>query len=205
VAHGSALVCDPVETDAELLLRLRDGDEMAFVELVERYQGRMVRFARSLVPTSAVAEEAVQDTWMAVVKGIGGFESRSSFKTWLFRILANRARSAGTREQRSVRAGPSVDPDCFDGAGLWAHPVAPWTERSDDRLDAARLAPALREALSDLPPRQRQVVLLRDVEGLTSDEVCTLLDLSKGNERILLHRGRSRLRRVLEPRMRTAR
>ncbi len=185
----------------ELLSRLRGGDEVAFVQLVERYQGRLLRLARSLVPSSAVAEEVVQDTWMAVVKGIERFEGRSSLKTWLFHILVNRARSAGIREQRHATAAPAVDPSCFDGSGAWAQPVAPWPEQSDDRLDAARWAPVMREALLDLPPRQRDVVLLRDVEGLSSDDVCAVLDLSRGNERILLHRGRSRMRAFLKPRM----
>jgi RNA polymerase sigma-70 factor, ECF subfamily len=190
-----------VEADVELLSRLRDGDEIAFAQLVDRYQGRLLRLARSMVPTSAVAEEVVQDTWMAVVKGIERFEGRSSLKTWLFRILANRARSAGIREQRHVTAGPAVDPNCFDTSGAWAQPLAAWPEQSDERMDAARWAPVMREALLGLPPRQRQVVLLRDVEGLTSDAVCAVLDLSRGNERILLHRGRSRMRQYLQPRM----
>lgn len=184
----------------ELLSRLRAGDDTAFAQLVSRYNGRMIRLARTMVPTAAVAEEAVQDTWMAVVKGLERFEGRSSLRTWLFRILANRARSAGAREHRSGLApGPAVDPDCFDQAGAWAAPVVPWAEQADDRLDAARWAPIMRAALDQLPPRQRQVVLLRDVEGLASDEVCSVLDLSQGNERILLHRGRSRLRQFLEP------
>jgi RNA polymerase sigma-70 factor, ECF subfamily len=193
-----------MEADAELLSRLRQGDEVAFVQLVDRYQTRLLRLAHSMVPTAAVAEEAVQDTWMAVVRGLDRFEGRSSLKTWLFRILANRARSAGVREHRSGGAsGPAVDPDRFDAAGSWATPVAPWAERADERLDAARWAPVMKVALAGLPPRQREVVLLRDVEGLTSDEVCMVLDLSRANERVLLHRGRSRLRELLEPHVRT--
>lgn len=191
-----------MEADLELLARLRKGDEVAFVQLVERYQDRLLRLARSMVPSAAVAEEVVQDTWMAVVKGVERFEARSSLRTWLFRILANRARSAGAHEQRSGSgSGPAVDPACFDRAGAWAIPVVPWAERTDERLDAARWAPVMKAALAQLPLRQRQVVLLRDVEGLTSDEVCAVLDLTRGNERILLHRGRSRLRHLLEPHM----
>lgn len=192
-----------MEADAELLSRLRQGDEGAFVQLVDRYQPRLLRLANSMAPTAAVAEEVVQDTWMAVVRGLDRFEGRSSLKTWLFRILANRARSAGAREQRSGTArGPAVDPSCFDSAGAWAAPVVPWAERADERLDAARWVPVMRAALAGLPPRQREVVLLRDVEGLTSDEVCMVLDLSPANERVLLHRGRSRLRQTLGPHMR---
>jgi RNA polymerase sigma-70 factor, ECF subfamily len=188
-----------MEMDVELLAELREGNEDAFVRLVERYQGRMLRFARSMVPTAAVAEEVVQDTWMAVVTGLERFEGRSSLKTWLFRILANRARTAGARERRGgAPAGPAVDPSCFDASGAWIHPVEPWTDRSDDRLDAARWMPVMRAALDGLPERQRQVVMLRDVEGLSSDDVCDALGVSKGNERLLLHRGRTKLRQVLQ-------
>jgi RNA polymerase sigma-70 factor, ECF subfamily len=194
-----ALVCGAVESDVELLRGLREGNEQAFVTLVERYQGRLLRLARSMVPNAAVAEEVVQDTWMAVVTGVERFEGRSSLKTWLFRILANRARSAGARELRSgLPSGAAVDPSCFDTHGAWAQPVEPWSDRSDDRLDAERWAPLMRAALEHLPERQRQVVILRDVEGLSTDEVCDVLDVTRGNQRILLHRGRTRLREALQ-------
>ena len=185
-----------METDVELLARLRDGDEHAFVMLVERYQPSMVRLARSMVPSPAVAEEVVQDTWMGVVRGLERFEGRSSFKTWLFRILANRARTAGWHEQRQTRGnrGRAVDPSRFAAGGQWAEPVEPWVEESDDRMDAAEWAPVLRAALEELPQRQRQVVLLRDLEGLSGSEVCAVLDISAGNQRILLHRARNHLR-----------
>lgn len=189
-----------VDTDLELLTRLRNGEEAAFVMLVARYQQPMLRLARSYVPSRAVAEEAVQETWMGVVKGIDRFEGRSAFKTWLFRILVNRARSAGSREQRHapLESHHSVDPIRFDAGGQWADPVEPWTEDSDDRLEAATWVPILQSGLDDLPPRQRQVVVLRDMEGLSGDEVCSVLDISAGNQRILLHRGRARLREILE-------
>jgi RNA polymerase sigma-70 factor, ECF subfamily len=189
-----------VDTDLELVTRLRGGDEEAFVMLVARYQQPMLRLARAYVPSRAVAEEAVQDTWMGVVKGIERFEGRAAFKTWLFRILINRARSAGTREQRHAAIEPhhAVDPIRFDINGQWADPVERWTEDSEDRLEAATWGPALQSGLEDLPPRQRQVVVLRDMEGLSGDEVCGLLDISAGNQRILLHRGRTRLREILE-------
>jgi RNA polymerase sigma-70 factor (ECF subfamily) len=203
-----------VVTDAELLGRLRDGDEDAFVTLVGRYQQPMLRFARTMVPSHAVAEEAVQDTWMGVVRGIDQFEGRSSLRTWLFRILVNRARSAGSSERRSVGAGvpgsvgslmtdttgegPAVDPSFFDTRGSWVEPVARWGEENDDRLDAATMAPFLKVALDNLPPRQRQVVVLRDLEGLSGSEVCDVLGVSPGNQRLLLHRGRNQLRRDLE-------
>ena len=192
-----------VETDAELFERLRAGDEGAFVVLVDRYQQPMLRFAHSLVPNRAVAEEAVQDTWMGVVRGLERFEGRSSLKTWLFRILANRARSAGAGEHRHfpVEPGRAVDSAFFDKAGAWRMPVEPWGDEADSRLDAAKLAPFLRAALNDLPERQRQVVLLRDVEGFSSDDVCDVLEISAGNQRLLLHRGRNRLREALLPAM----
>ncbi|HEX3333503.1 MAG TPA: RNA polymerase sigma factor [Acidimicrobiales bacterium] len=203
-----------METDVELLGRLRDGDEDAFVTLVGRYQQPMLRLARTMVPSQAVAEEAVQDTWMGVVRGIERFEGRSSLRTWLFHILVNRARSAGSSEQRSGagrRAGtrdagsshgdrdaPAVDPSFFDVRGSWLEPVVRWGDESDERLDAATMAPFLKAALDNLPPRQREVVLLRDLEGLSGAEVCDVLGVSSGNQRILLHRGRSQLRRELD-------
>jgi RNA polymerase sigma-70 factor (ECF subfamily) len=189
----------PVETDLELLERLRDGDEGAFVMLVGRYQQPMLRLACTMVPSRAVAEEAVQDTWMGVVRGVHRFEGRSSFKTWLFRILVHRARSLGSSEQRyvPVAPGPAVDPSRFDAAGAWADPVEPWADASDARLDAAAWVPVIRAALDSLPPRQRQVVLLRDVEGLTGTEVSAVLGVSPGNQRLLLHRARNRLREAV--------
>ena len=190
-----------MESDVELLARLRDGDESAFVGLVGRYQGSLLRVARTFVPNDAVAEEVVQDTWMGVVRGVDRFEGRSSFKTWLFRILVNRARTSGVREHRHVSVDlsePAVSPDRFNGAGAWAEPVTPWESDSDDRLVAAAWGPVLREAVDALPDRQRDVVLLRDVEGLPSEDVCDVLGISDGNQRVLLHRGRSRLRTVLE-------
>jgi RNA polymerase sigma-70 factor (ECF subfamily) len=193
-----------VETDVELLTRLRQGDEDAFVALVTLYQEPMLRLASSMVQSRAVAEEAVQDTWMGVVRGIDRFEGRSSLKTWLFRILANRARSAGTAEHRHAHEGrgPTADPSKFDAWGGWAEPLDRWVDETDERIDAAAWSPLLKVALDGLPARQRQVVLLRDVEGLTGYEVCEILDISAGNQRILLHRGRSQLRQVVDTAMR---
>ncbi len=190
--------------DQELLDRLRNGDEEAFVMLVARYQQPMLRLARSMVSSQAVAEEAVQDTWMGVVRGVDRFEGRSSFKTWLFRILVNRSRSAGSQEpvNAPLETLHAVDPARFDAQGHWADPLDRWTEESTNRLDAATWMPALKAALDGLPPRQRQVVLLCDVEDLTNEEACAVLGVSPGNRRVLLHHGRSRLREILEPEMR---
>jgi RNA polymerase sigma-70 factor, ECF subfamily len=189
------------DPDAELLGRLRAGDEQAFVVLVRRHHAAMLRLACGYVPSVAVAEEVVQDTWLGVLRGLGGFEGRSSFRTWLLRILVNRARTTGARERRSVPVGdpePAVDPSRFDDTGHWAAPPERWAEEADRRLDAAKLAGRLRSAIDDLPDRQREVVTLRDIEGLSSEQVCSVLEISEGNQRVLLHRGRSRLRQFLE-------
>lgn len=189
------------DPDADLLVRLRAGEEHAFVSLVARYQATLVRLARGYVGSAAVAEEVAQETWVAVLRGIDGFEGRSSFRTWLLRILVNRARSTGEREHRTVPAAhsePSVDPARFDRGGAWTQPPRPWQEESEERLDARALRDPLRRALDGLPTRQREVVMLRDVNGLSSAEVCEALDISNANERVLLHRARSRLRAALE-------
>jgi RNA polymerase sigma-70 factor (ECF subfamily) len=189
------------EEDGELVARLRVGDEEAFVLLVERHQPAMLRLARALVSNAAVAEEVVQDTWLGVVRGIDGFAGRSSFKTWLFQILVNRARSTGAREHRSVAIGdaaPAVDRSRFDASGAWMSPPQHWVEDSEDRVFAAGIANHIEAALDELPARQREVVTLRDVNGLSGNEVCEVLGISEGNQRVLLHRGRSHLRRSLE-------
>ena len=190
--------------DAELVARLRSGDEEAFRFLVERYHTSLLRLAQTMVPTRAVAEEVVQDTWLGLVRGIRGFEGRSSLRTWLFHVLVNRARTTGARERRptaGITAGPTVDPNRFGPNGAWADPPVPWPDDVDDRLVASQLAERIRPKLDELPEMQRQVVLLRDVEGMSAEEVCDLLGLTQGNQRVLLHRGRSRLRGMLEAEM----
>jgi RNA polymerase sigma-70 factor (ECF subfamily) len=190
-----------MDADATLLARLRDGDEQAFTDLVGRYHSSMLRLALSFVSSQAVAEEVVQDTWLAVLRGLGRFEERSSLRTWLFTILVNRARSTGVREARTVPvadAGPVVDASRFGPNGAWAVPPEHWVEEAENRIDAVKLSGLLRGGLDGLPVRQRDVVLLRDVEGMSSAEVCQALAISEGNQRVLLHRGRSKLRQVLE-------
>src|SRR6188472_3952352 len=155
-----------------LVERLRAGDETAFVELVRCHGPQLRRLAHSLVGSYAVADEVVQDTWLALFRGVDRFEGRSSLKTWLMRVLVNRARSAGVREQRAGRPQTSEDlSQRFDATGAWAAPPVPWAERTEDRLVAERLAGRVRELLPLLPDTQRQVVALRDVEGLAADEV----------------------------------
>ncbi|HEY1827121.1 MAG TPA: sigma-70 family RNA polymerase sigma factor [Acidimicrobiales bacterium] len=190
-----------METDLELLARLRHGEESAFVSLVARYNPSLLRVARAYVPNHALAEEVVQETWIGVLRGIEGFEGRSSIKTWIFKILINRARTIGLHEPRHLGLSgdqPAVDPLRFDSGGAWAKPLESWESEADDRMVAASWSQCLGEALDDLPARQREVVVLRDVEGLEGGEVCELLGLTEANQRVLLHRGRSRLRSALE-------
>jgi RNA polymerase sigma-70 factor, ECF subfamily len=197
-----------MESDEELLRRLRAGDEGAFVTLVERYNGSMLRLALSFVPSRAVAEEVVQDTWLAVLRGLAGFEGRSSLRTWMFTILVNRARTTGSREQRTIPVadtGPVVDASRFGPDGAWSAPPELWIEEAENRVEAGKLADLLRSAIDGLPDRQREVVLLRDVEGLSSAEVCSALAISEANQRVLLHRGRGKLRQALESGLGTGR
>ncbi len=190
-----------MEPDGDLLLRLRSGDEQAFVTLVERYHEPMLRLAVSFVPSRAVAEEVVQDTWLAVLRGLDGFEGRSSLRAWVFRILVNQARTTGTREHRSVPvadAEPAVDPSRFDASGSWADPPERWIETVEGRIEAGKLADRIRARIDELPARQRQAVILRDIEEMSSEEVCAVLAITDANRRVLLHRGRSRLRQLFE-------
>jgi RNA polymerase sigma-70 factor (ECF subfamily) len=190
-----------VADDGELVTRLRAGDQHAFTELVRRYQTGLLRVAQTIVPNRAVAEEVVQETWMGVVRGVDRFEGRSSFKTWLFRILVNRARTAAGREHRAAPLPDDDDGERFDAAGAWVTPPVPWSDRAEDRVEAERLAERIRQLLPTLPDTQRQVVVLRDIEGVAPADVCALLGLSEGNQRVLLHRGRARLRHQLEREM----
>jgi RNA polymerase sigma-70 factor, ECF subfamily len=168
----------------------------------------MLRLATSFVPSRAVAEEVVQDTWLAVLRGLEGFHGRSSLKTWLFRILVNQARTTGTREHRSVPVAdpePAVDPSRFDASGGWADPPEHWIEAAEGRMEAGKLADRMRAWMGELPSRQREVVILRDVEEMSSEEVCAVLAITDANQRVLLHRGRSRLRQLFEDEFREVR
>jgi RNA polymerase sigma-70 factor (ECF subfamily) len=192
--RGKGPTLRAVDDDTALVRRLGDGDEEAFTLLVRRYHPTLVRLALGTVGNRAVAEEVAQDTWLAVVKGIRSFEGRSSFRTWLFHILMNRARSTGAREHR---AAPLRDDDLaerFDAKGAWAAPPGAWADEVTDRLAAERLVPEARRLIDALPDAQRQVMLLRDVEGVEADDVCALLGLSGGNQRVLLHRARTAVR-----------
>jgi RNA polymerase sigma-70 factor (ECF subfamily) len=203
-----------VDADADLLARLRAGDERAFMELVDRYGPLMLRIALSHVRSRAVAEEVVQEAWLGVLQGLDRFEGRSSLKTWILRIVANRARTRGEREQRSVPISsllpddggdePSVDPDRFLPPdhpmypGGWSVPPHAWARLPEESLLAAETLQQVRTAIAQLPPRQQEVIILRDVEGWEPEEVSQALDVSDGNQRVLLHRARSKVRAELE-------
>ena len=192
--------------DAELLESLLGGDESAFSELVRRYHPTLLKVARYYVGSAASAEDVAQDTWIAVLKGIERFEGRSSLKTWLLRICANRARTSGVKEHRSIpvdpnESGPTVSVRRFDQGGFWSEPPVPFTDAVDTRLDNAALVGAVRDAIDSLGDPQQAVVTLRDVEGLSTQEVATLLGLSEANVRVIVHRGRARVREIVEEAM----
>ena len=198
-------------SDEETVAALRRGDEQTFRELFARTSPMLKRIARGYVASDAVAEEIVQETWMAVVAGIDRFESRSTLGTWIVSILTNQAKTHSARERRALpfssavsadSDGPVVDPDRFQSddeawPGHWATPPRPW-QKPERRLLALEAREHLRQALARLPERQRVIVGLRDVDGRSAEEVCELLGLSQENQRVLLHRGRSRLRAELE-------
>jgi RNA polymerase sigma-70 factor (ECF subfamily) len=197
--------------DEGLVAGLCQGDEASFLALVERYQPLMLRVARRYVGSHATAEEVVQETWLAVLRGIERFEARSSLKTWLFRILANLAISRAKQDGRTVTfsalggddEGPVVDPERFlePGArweGHWAVSPRSWARTPDDRLLARETLGEIGNAIESLPPLQQQVLVLRDVEGWSPADVCATLGISDANQRVLLHRGRSKVRARLE-------
>jgi RNA polymerase sigma-70 factor, ECF subfamily len=208
---GARATSDGID-DAELVRRIRTGDRTAFNGLVRRHGGALLRLARVFVHDEALAEEVVQDTWVAVLDGLDRFEGRASFKTWVYRILANRARTRAAREGRTVPfsalAGgeddaSGLDPERFDGGGTWRDPPVGWSEETPERLALAAETRAVMEAaVAALPPGQRAVLVLRDEEGLETEEICNLLGLTVTNQRVLLHRARTRVRQAIETHMR---
>jgi len=195
--------------EAGLVAQLIAGDEEAFRTLVERYHGALIRLALSFVAERSAAEEVVQETWLGVINGIRAFEGRSSLKSWIFRILINRAKTRGVRDKRSVpfsslgnpelRDEPAVDPSRFQPSGSWADPPDRWEVNSPEQILMRKESrAALDSALAELPPTQKAVVTLRDIEGFDSAEVCNVLEISETNQRVLLHRGRSKIRQALE-------
>ena len=196
--------------EAALVEALRRGDEQAFASLVRRYHASLLRLAMSYVATREQAEDAVSETWLGVLKGIDRFEGRSSLKTWIFRILVNRAKTKGVREQRSVpfsslgsegdggEAEPSVDPGRFAPAGNWSAPPQSWEGLPEDRLLSGEAKTVVDDAIARLPDMQRAVITLRDVQGFTAEEARDVLGLTEVNQRVLLHRARSKVRARLE-------
>ena len=201
-----------IAADDERLVELaRAGDEEAFATLVRRHGPALQRLARMYVASDAVAEDVVQETWLAVLRGLERFEGRSSFRTWLFRILVNRAKTRGVREHRSVpfaslgggdagddEGGPAVDPTRFAADGGWVSPPRRWEDDPDAALRSKEARRIVEEAIAELPERQRIVITMRDLEGLGSDEVRNVLDLSETNQRVLLHRARAKVRQALD-------
>jgi RNA polymerase sigma-70 factor (ECF subfamily) len=199
--------------DAQVVAAIRSGDEAAFAALVDRHSPALIRVAMAYVPSRAVAEEVVQETWIGVIDGIDRFEGRSSLKTWIFRILTNIAMRRGSRERRSVpfsalakaedTGEPSVDPDRFLPAdherfpGHWVLAPARWPTPEEGLL-AGETRKVIVAAIEALPEAQRTVIALRDVEGWSSEEVCEALEISAGNQRILLHRARTKVRAAIE-------
>jgi RNA polymerase sigma-70 factor (ECF subfamily) len=198
-----------------LVQALQAGDERVFAAVMDWYSGSLLRLAMSYVPSRAVAEEVVQETWMGVFEGIHRFESRSSFKTWLFRILTNRAKTRGIRESRYEPSGLSASsPDADEGSSLedslfvaegsgkghWLDPPHAWEPDTPERvLLSKECRAAIENAIESLPATQRQVMTLRDIEGVSSEEVCNILEISETNQRVLLHRARTKVRRELAP------
>jgi len=199
--------------DALLVEGLRAGDEAAFAAVMRMYGRGMLRVAEMYVSSRAVAEDVVQEAWVGVLRGIGRFEGRSSLKTWLYRIVTNTAKTRGVRESRSVPFSSlgddgderTVDADRFLGSGdrfpgHWAVPPQAWAP--EGRLLADEALEVVERAIEKLPPAQRAVITMRDVQGFTSEEVCNALDLTETNQRVLLHRARAKVRSALEEYMR---
>jgi RNA polymerase sigma-70 factor (ECF subfamily) len=202
-----------MEKESALIERLRAGDEAAFMELMDEYGGTLLRLARLYVHDAAAAEDVVQETWLGVFRGIDRFEGRSSLKTWLFTILTNRAKRRGSQDGRtlpfsavSTRIGEEetdAELDRFfppgqDDAGHWTSLPSDWSVLPEERLDSAETRSAVERAIATLPPAQRQVITLRDIEGWTSEEVRNALALTETNQRVLLHRARTKVRRALD-------
>jgi RNA polymerase sigma-70 factor, ECF subfamily len=197
--------------EVELVARLRAGDEQAFETLVARHYATMLAMARTYVKTRAVAEEVVQEAWLGVLQSLERFQGRSSLKTWILAILVNKAKTRALREDRTVPFAslacdadePAVDPDRFRGPhdafpGHWRSYPGNWGASADVTVEDRETLRVTMRAIAELPPAQQTVIRMRDVEGYSSDEVCAALDVSAANQRVLLHRARSRVRTALE-------
>ena len=209
-ATAYAPAVSDLSDEAVLVKALIAGDPDPFSYLLDRYHSSLVRLARQYVPNRAVAEEVAQETWLAVIEGIDRFEQRSTVKTWLFRILVNIARSRGVQEHRTIPFAmhatpdnePAVDPRRFRrldprARGQWKRPPQPWGDPEQRLLDADTLE-TIQRAVDVLPPDQREVLTMRDLLGWSAAEVCDALEVSDANQRVLLHRARSKVRAALE-------
>jgi RNA polymerase sigma-70 factor (ECF subfamily) len=189
-------------TDAELVQRLRSGDESAFTEIFDAHHHTLVRLARIFTHSESAAEEIAQDTWLAVMSSLDSFEGRSSLKTWLVRIAINRAKTRAARDGRQVPLeddeAPSVDSSRFGSFGKFKRVPDVWSDTPEKLLAERETRAAIERSIAELPSIQRAVVTLRDVEGLSSEEVCNALDLTESNQRVILHRARLRVRAALE-------
>ena len=201
-----------MDDDRDLLARLRAGDESAFEALVTRHDGALRRVARTYVRTDAAADDVVQETWLGVVRGLDGFEGRSSLRTWIFSILVNRARTRAVRDARSLPFSsleeddrPAVEPSAFAADGRWTSAPPRLDGDPETGLLSAELREHLLRAVDALTGDQRTVITLRDLVGLSAAEVCDLLEIADGNQRVLLHRARARVREALVPLMEVTR
>ena len=210
---AATAMSDRLPDDSGLVRALRRRDEAAFAALVERYQQSLLRLATVYTGTRAVAEEVVQETWLGVLRGLEGFEGRSSFKTWLFRILVNRAKTRAEREGRTIPFSALWDaaaeppepvfeashfhPQGHRYAGHASEPLQSWGENPEEWLLRRETLALIQREVDALPPAQREVITLRDLEGWDAAEVCNVLEISDTNQRVLLHRARSRVRRAL--------
>lgn len=196
-------------SEEELYRRLQAGEEAAFRELLRLYHARLAGLARSFLDDAAAVEEVVQETWLAAIEGLGVLREPAALRPWLFGIVANKARRRASRDRRmtalsdlsgeTAESEPAVDPDSFTKRGFWAARVPLWDELDPERIVAGRqLWELVREAIEELPPAQRAVILLRDMEGLEPVQVCDILDIGEGHRRVLLYRARARLRRRIE-------
>lgn len=213
-AQAASRSSDTIREEQGFLAALRSGEEAAFVALVERYHGALIRVAMAYVSDQSVAEEVVQETWIGVLEGLDRFEGRSSLKTWLFSILTNKAKTRGVRERRHLPFSsvgtpedeseePAVDPSRFATSGFWidhwGSPPHPWDDDTPEKQFLTKEGTVyLERAIQALPPNLRRVLVMRDVEGLGSKEVCAILEISEANQRVLLHRARSRVQQALE-------
>jgi RNA polymerase sigma-70 factor, ECF subfamily len=189
-----------------LITQLRNADESAFAFLLERYQASLVRVALMYVKDRETAEEVVQETWIAMLNGLDRFEGRSSLKTWLFSILMNKAKTRAQRENRYLplteyeddQDGPTVEVERFKDNAHWSTRPNDWDNLPETQILSHETEDIIRSTIASLPPNQREVITLRDVEGWSSEEVCNVMDITETNQRVLLHRARAAVRRVLE-------